>query len=103
MTAHKGKTHSILPNSSAAILAPMPNGLQTRWYVDLDLYVLYHGETHIAGHQNGFSCHNLAVRMLAGDMKRTLEQFDYIAACGGRHYMTRDEFCTLAATVRGMA
>lgn len=96
MSAHKGKTHSILPNSSAAILAPMPGGLQTRWHDDLDSHVLYCGEKRIAGHHNGFSCHELAVRMLAGDMKRTLAQFDYITACGGKHYVTRDEFCTLA-------
>lgn len=95
-------TRSILPNSSNVILVPMARGLQICWHEELDSHVLYHGDKRIAGHHNGFSCHELAVRMLAGDLKHTLAQFDYVTACGGKHYVTREEFCALATSVGGM-
>lgn len=91
-------SRSILPNSSSAILAPMAGGLQVRWHEELDLHVLYHGESMIAGHHNGFSCHELAVRLLAGNAERALAQFDFITACGGKHYVTRDAFLALEVT-----
>lgn len=98
MTQHKG-TRSILPNSSAAILASMAGGLQVRWHAELDLHVLYHIERQIAGHHNGFSCHELAVRMLAGNESRAVAQFEYITACGGKHYMTQETFVELARSL----
>lgn len=94
MSDRKGSA-SILPNSSARILAPMPCGLQVRWHEELDSHVLYQNERMIAAHHNGFSCHNLAERMLAGNLERALSQFDYITDCGGKHYVTRDEFIAL--------
>jgi hypothetical protein len=88
-------SQSLLPNSNSAILMPMAGGLQVRWHEELDSHVLYHGENRVAAHHNGFSCHELAKRMLAGDTERTLAQFDYITACGGKHYMTREAFLAL--------
>lgn len=74
----------------------MAGGLQVRWHDELDEHALYCGEQRIASHHNGFSCHNLAERMLAGNEERTLAQFDYITACGGEHYVSRDVFIELA-------
>jgi hypothetical protein len=37
--------------------------------------------------------------MLAGDEERTLAQFDYITACGGKHYMTQEAFLELTRSI----
>jgi len=98
MTARRG-TRSILPNSNSAILAPMAYGLQVRWHEELDSHVLYHGEQRVAGHHNGFSCHELAKRILSGNAERATAQFDYITACGGQHYITHEAFATILTGV----
>ena len=91
---------SILPNSSAEILKPMAVGVQVRWHDELDSHVLYHGDRRIAAKHNGFSCHELAKRMLSGDTERALAQFKYITDCGGKHYVTQEEFL---AVMSGLA
>lgn len=73
----------------------MAGALQVRWHEELDSHVLYQGETRIAGHHNGFSCHNLAKRMLTGNFEYALAQFDYITDCGGEHYVTPEAFRAL--------
>jgi elongation factor P hydroxylase len=80
----------------------MKGGLQVRWDDGMDSHVLYHGENRIASHHNGFSCHNLAERMLAGNEERALAQFDYITACGGKHYMTQATFIELIRLLGGL-
>lgn len=81
---------SLLPSSAPHILQPMvlPFGvLQVRVLPDLDTHGLFlkheEGETLIATHPNGYSCHALAERMAAGDVDRIRDQADYIQLCGG--------------------
>jgi hypothetical protein len=81
---------SILPSSSPQILEPMPHKRGT-----LQVIALPEADTHaltlktalgvsiIATHSNGYSCHNLGERMIAGDPVRVQEQAEYIQACGG--------------------
>lgn len=70
---------------------------ETRPMTELDTHGLYFacgaGETAksyvlIASHPNGFSCDELARRMIQGwatdNMQKAMEQFDYILACGGK-------------------
>jgi hypothetical protein len=70
---------------------------ETRPMTELDTHGLYfaYGSTEIAksyvliaSHPNGYSCDELAKRMVSGwatgDTKWAMEQFDYILACGGR-------------------
>lgn len=92
---------SILPNSSSAILQPMPHGLQVVWEEQEDKHVLLRDGERIAAHHNGFSCHNLAERLLSGNAERALAQFDYIKACGGSHYVTREAIREITATING--
>jgi hypothetical protein len=68
----------------------MAGGFRVQWHEELDMHILYRDGQRIAGHHNGFSCHCLAQRILGGDLERALAQFDYIKACGGRHYISRD-------------
>ena len=86
---------SILPSSAPHILQPMvhPFGtLQVRALPDLDKHALFHlhdrGESIIAMHPNGYSCHELALRIISGDEQRIRAQADYIQQCGGmtRHH-----------------
>ena len=74
---------SILPNSVPHILQPMKKGLQVRWEDENDRHTLFHERTPVASHHNGFSCHNLAERIIAGDTERVLHQAIYIIQCGG--------------------
>lgn len=82
---------SILPNSSPQILAALPGKhgtFQVRLIAGLDDHGLFFGESLIAIHNNGYSCHNLAERIIAawenkGSVARAMEQFDYILRCGG--------------------
>lgn len=77
---------SILASSCPQILQSMP-------FKDGRLRVVpdYEADTHhlqlngqtIASHPNGYSCHALAERMIAGDTKRIQDQAEYIVACGG--------------------
>jgi hypothetical protein len=84
-------TRSILPNSAPHILLPMTGAhgtLQVTWHADLDSHVLWFGDSPIASHHNGYSCHLLAERILkvwAGerDVVHALEQHQYILRCGG--------------------
>lgn len=73
-------------------MKPMEGGFRVQWHEELDTHVLYRGDQRIAGHHNGFSCHELAKRILAGDPARAVAQFDYIKACGGDHYITPEAF-----------
>lgn len=86
---------SILPPSEPAILKPL-NGLhgvlQVRPMPEADTYGLFFtdkdGTSCLAQHSNGYSCHNLAVRLVdVWSGKRepayALAQFDYILSCGG--------------------
>lgn len=86
---------SLLPSSAPHILQPMvlPFGtLQVRALPDLDTHGLFlkhdMGETLIATHPNGYSCHALAERMATGDVDRIRSQAEYIQDCGGttRHH-----------------
>jgi hypothetical protein len=81
--------HSILPSSCPAILQPMPFKGKV-----LQVVPDYKADTHhltldgktIASHPNGYSCHCLAERMIAGNAEKIKEQANYIVACGGRVY-----------------
>lgn len=81
---------SLLPSNEPRILKPVqtPFGiLQVREIGELDCHGLFHkhdaGETLLATHPNGYSCHALLERMVKGDAGRVREQVDYILACGG--------------------
>lgn len=86
---------SILPSSDTTILRPLSGlhgVLQVRPIPEADTYGLFFayndGTSCIAQHSNGYSCHNLAVRLIevwAGKREPAyaLAQFDYIIACGG--------------------
>lgn len=81
---------SLLPSSEARILQPVetPFGtLQVRVIAELDTHGLFHkhaaGETLLATHPNGYSCHALLERMALKDISRTREQVKYILDCGG--------------------
>ncbi|MBP5855669.1 hypothetical protein KAJ83_01510 [Marivibrio halodurans] len=95
MAHEQAYRQSVLPNSSAEILRPMDDGLRVHWHSEMDLHVLYRNGQRIAGHHNGFSCHELAKRILAANPRRAIEQFDYIRACGGKHYITHEEFAAM--------
>ena len=83
-------TRSILPNSSAQILQPMPGGFQVAWGEDQDTHTLYRSGKALASHHNGFSCHNLAERILKGGAEHAVAQFDYIRDCGGKQHVDAD-------------
>jgi hypothetical protein len=77
---------SILPSSSPHILAPIDcafGRLQVRVLDAEDTHALFLDDTRIASHPNGYSCHCLAARLVAGDAKRVIDQAEYIIACGG--------------------
>ena len=86
---------SILPSSDPTILKPL-NGLHGLLQVipipEADTYGLFFtakdGKSCLAQHSNGYSCHNLAVRLVdvwSGKREQAyaLAQFDYILSCGG--------------------
>jgi hypothetical protein len=77
---------SILPSSCPQILEPLPfRGGVLRVVPDeaVDTHRLTFNGGTIASHPNGYSCHALAERMIAGEAKRTDAQASYIVACGG--------------------
>ena len=82
--------NSLLPSSDPRILAPIKckaGQLQVVPCEDADTYALVlttdQYTATLATHPNGYSCHALAERLLAGDRKRTDEQIKYIIACRG--------------------
>lgn len=90
MTTTRHISGSLLPSSNRHILTPIiaPFGtLQVRPLVEIDAHGLFittdQGETLLATHGNGFSCHVLAERMVAGDENRVRAQAQYIQDCGG--------------------
>ncbi len=81
---------SLLPSNEPRILAPVetPFGtLQVRVIAELDTHGLFHkhaaGESLLATHPNGYSCHVLLERMAARQIDRAVEQAKYILDCGG--------------------
>jgi len=77
---------SILPSSDARIRRPLTFGkstLQVVAHEGFDTHFLTLDGRPIAEHPNGYSCHELAVRMISGNADRVKEQHDYIEACGG--------------------
>lgn len=88
MTRHIGG--SLLPSNEPRILRPVetPFGtLQVRPLADLDTHALFHkherGESILAMHANGYSCHCLLERMVKGDADGARKQAQYILDCGG--------------------
>lgn len=86
---------SILASSDPLILKSIEGKhgtLQVRAVESLDTHALFlkrdAGESVIAMHPNGYSCHALANRLLAawegtGHYNLAMDQFDYILRCGG--------------------
>lgn len=90
MTTHRNIGGSILPSSAPQILQPMQLGariLQVHALPEIDSHGLFvetpHGPCLLATHGNGYSCHSLAKRMIAGDAAKVREQAEYILDCGG--------------------
>lgn len=82
---------SLLSNSNDYILkemvSPMGN-FQIFWVPEIDSHVLFYQKpgsepTHLAMHNNGFSCHVLAERIIKGEVGRAVSQLQYIKDCGG--------------------
>lgn len=81
---------SLLPSNEPHILQAVqtPFGtLQVRVIAELDTHGLFHkhkaGESLLATHPNGYSCHALLERMAAREIDRAVEQVKYILDCGG--------------------
>lgn len=81
---------SLLPSNEPRILKPVetPFGtLQVRVIAELDTHGLFHkhsrGESLLATHGNGYSCHVLLEEMVAGNADRVRRQAQYILDCGG--------------------
>lgn len=88
MSRHIGG--SLLPSNEARILQPIatPFGtLQVRVIAELDTHGLFHaherGESLMATHPNGYSCHVLLERMVKGDVEAARRQVQHILDCGG--------------------
>lgn len=88
MTRHVGG--SLLPSNCPRILQPVetPFGtLQVRVIAELDTHGLFHkhdrGESLLAEHPNGYSCHCLLERMQKRDHDAVRKQVEYILDCGG--------------------
>lgn len=86
----------VLPNSAPHILKPIAvegGALQVVWLPELDAHGLFfkrEGDaTVLATHNNGYSCHALAERLVKGDWTRIVQQADYIRDCGGMAIGTR--------------
>lgn len=77
---------SLLPSSDARILRAVktPFGtLQVRPIVELDTHGLFHNDSLLVTHPNGYSCHVLLERMVKREVDRAVEQVNYILDCGG--------------------
>lgn len=90
---------SVLPSSDPQILQPIVctfGTLQVRAMPELDTHMLFWShdryESMLAEHPNGYSCHNLAKRMVAGNKDKVRQQAQYLLDCGG---MTRHIDCIL--------
>lgn len=86
------KTRSILPNSSPEILLPIDFAggiLQVVWIIQIDAHGLFFTRAAsgnpvlFATHHNGYSCHELAQRLKAGNWERAVVQLEFIRDCGG--------------------
>jgi hypothetical protein len=86
------KARALLGNSSAEILKPLQGAggtFQIVWIEQIDAHALLYqrdqseGAVMLATHHNGFSCHALAERIIAGNRERALSQLEFIARCGG--------------------
>lgn len=92
---------SILPSSSPQILAPMKFGagvLQVVQDFEADTHHLTLQGKVIASHPNGYSCHELGKRMLAGDRVRVIAQAAYIVDCGGKSDLSAIEYAMAETT-----
>lgn len=83
---------SFLPSCDIQILQPVHGAhgkLQVRPLPELDTFGLFLDDTVLlVTHPNGYSCHELATRMVAAwkdasTLYRAMAQFDYILSCGG--------------------
>jgi len=81
---------SLFPPSDKSILQPVetPFGiLQVRTIADLDTHGLFHkharGESLLATHPNGYSCHYLMEQLVKRNATRARQQIQYILDCGG--------------------
>lgn len=88
MTRHVGG--SLLPSNETRILQPVKTSfgtLQVRVIAELDTHGLFFkhaaGETLLATHPNGYSCHVLLERMSERKIDRAVEQVKHILDCGG--------------------
>lgn len=98
MTRHIGG--SLLPSAGAETYRAKEGKFgtfETRPMLDADSHGLFYARNYgdyagsfilIAMHPNGYSCDNLAMRILAAwedesAVNRAIEQFDYILVCGG--------------------
>lgn len=88
MTRHIGG--SLLPSNEPRILQPVETSfgtLQVRTIAGLDTHGLFHryaaGESLLATHPNGYSCHALLERMAAKNVSAVRDQVQYILNCGG--------------------
>jgi hypothetical protein len=82
----------LLGNSSLAILKPLKGcggTFRVVWLEQIDAHCLWftrdgeEGSTLLATHNNGFSCHLLAERIISGDHVWACGQLEYIRRCGG--------------------
>lgn len=80
----------MLPSNEACILRPVKThfgSLQVRVIAELDTHGLFHkhegGESLLATHPNGYSCHELLKRMSVETADRVRDQVQYILDCGG--------------------
>lgn len=81
---------SLLPSNDPTILRPLYASFGTLQVIalpDLDTHALFRtderGTSMVAQHPNGFSCHELAKQMVAGNESRVRDQVEHILACGG--------------------
>jgi hypothetical protein len=77
---------SLLPSNEVRILRPVETSfgtLQVRVIAELDTHGLFCGESLLASHPNGYSCHALLEYMVAGNTDRARDQVKHILDCGG--------------------
>ncbi len=90
MKSHRNIGGSILPSNAPHILKPIlcPFG-QLRVVPDEEKdthFLILTRDTRkwiLASHPNGFSCWDLAERIVKGDRDKIKDQMEYIAECGG--------------------
>lgn len=97
---------SLLPSNESRILKPVdaPFGvLQVRVIADCDTHGLFCGESLLATHPNGYSCHALLERMVSGDTNKTRDQVKYILDCGGTAKCVEHIIATMSPNVPTLA